>query len=207
MLQDLRFAVRLLAKTPVFSLTIVFAMAIGIGANTAIFTAANDFLFRPLPFADSGRLVAITEIAKVTKQLSGWTSPRDYLDWKEQNHVFEDMAAWSSQGANLTGGAEPERVPGMQVTASFFPVLGVKPLLGRSFLPREDVPKGDPVAVLSYSLWQRRFAGRLDILGQPITANGKQFTVVGVMPPGFWFTNAHEDFFVPLGLNPAATYM
>ncbi len=205
MLQDLRYAVRLLAKTPGFSLTIVFAMAIGIGANTAIFTAANDFLFRPLPFADSGRLVAVTEIAKV-KALSGWTSPRDYLDWREQNHVFEDMAAWSSLGANLTGGGEPERVPGMQVTASFFPVLGVKPLLGRSFLPREDVPKGDPVAVLSYSLWQRRFGGRRDIVGQPITANGRQFTVVGVMPAGFWFTNAREDFFVPLGLNPAGTY-
>ncbi len=205
MLQDVRYAVRLLAKTPGFSLMILFALAIGIGANAAIFTAANDFLFRPLPFADSGRLVAVTETAKM-KALSGWTSPRDYLDWRDQNHVFEDMAAWSSLGANLTGGGEPERVPGMQVTASFFPVLGVKALLGRSFLPREDVPKGDPVAVLSYSLWQRRFAGRRDILGQPITANGKQFTVVGVMPPGFWFTNAHEDFFVPLGLNPAGTY-
>lgn len=205
MLQDLRYAFRLLAKTPGFSLMIVFVLALGIGANTAIFTAANDFLFRPLPFTGSGRLMALTEIAKV-KEISGWTSPRNYLDWKAQNHVFEDMAAWSSLGVNLTGGGEPERVPGMQVTASFFPLLGVKPLLGRGFFPREDVPKGDPVVVLSYSLWQRRFGGRHDITGQAITANGKPFTIIGVMPRGFWFSNAHEDFFTPLGLNPATTY-
>jgi putative ABC transport system permease protein len=204
-IQDLRYALRLIAKDPGFSLLIVFVLALGIGANTVIFTAANDFLFRPLPFTDSGRLLAITETAKL-KQISGWTSSRDYLDWKEQNHVFEDMAAWSSVGVNLTGAPEPERVPGMQVTASFFPVLGVRPLLGRSFFPGEDVPKGNPVAVVSYSLWQRRFGGRRDVLGRPVVADGKTFTVVGVMPPGFWFSNAHEDFFAPLGLNPASTY-
>jgi len=204
-LQDLRYSLRLLAKTPMFSGMIVFALALGIGANTTIFTAANDFLFRPLPFPDSGRLVALTEIAKL-KQVSGWTSPRDYLDWKEQNHAFVDMAAWSPAGYSLTGGGEPERVPGMEVTASFFPVLGVKPFLGRSFLSREDVPKGNPVVVLSHSLWQRRFGSRPDILGQPIAVNGKPFAVIGVMPPGFWFSNAHEDIFVPLGLDPAETY-
>ena len=205
MLQDLRYALRLMAKTPGFSLLIVFALALGLGANTAIFTAANDFLFRPLPFGSPGRLVAVTEIGK-TKELSGWTSPRDYFDWKTQNRVFEEMAAWSSMGANFTGGGEPERVPGMQVTASFFPVLGAQPLVGRGFLAQEDVPKGSPVVVLSYSLWHRRFSGRRDILGQPVTVNGKAFNVVGVMPPGFWFSNAHEDFYVPLGLNPAETY-
>ena len=205
MLQDLRYSLRLIAKTPAFSGMIVFALVLGIGANTAIFTAANDFLFRPLPFPDSGRLVALTETAHV-KQASGWTSPRDYLDWKEQNHAFADMAAWSPAGYSLTGGGEPERVPGMGVTASFFPVLGVKPFLGRGFLSREDVPKGDPVVVLSHSLWQRRFGSRPDILGQSIAVNGKPFAVIGVMPPGFWFSNAHEDVFVPLGLDPAETY-
>lgn len=184
---------------------IVFALALGIGANTAIFTAANDFLFRPLPFPDSGSLLALTETAHV-KQASGWTSPRDYLDWKEQNHVFADMAAWSPAGYSLTGGGEPERVPGLDVTASFFPVLGVKPFLGRSFLTSEDVPKGSPVAVLSHSLWQRRFGGRADILGQTIAVNGKPFAVIGVMPPGFSFSNAHEDIFVPLQLDPSDTY-
>jgi len=204
-LQDLRYSLRLLAKAPAFSGMIVFALALGIGANTAIFTAANDFLFRPLPFPDSGRLVALTEIGKL-KQVSGWTSPRDYLDWKEQSHSFVEMAAWSPAGYNLTGGGEPERVPGMEVTASFFPALGGKPLLGRSFLSREDVPKGNPVVMLSHSLWQRRFGSRSDILGQSITVNGRPFAVIGVMPPGFWFSNAHEDIFVPLGLDPAETY-
>ena len=112
MLQDLRYSLRLIAKTPAFSGMIVFALALGIGANTAIFTAANDFLFRPLPFPDSGNLLAITENAHV-KQAAGWTSSRDYLDWKGQNHVFVDMAAWSPAGYSVTGGGEPERVPGI----------------------------------------------------------------------------------------------
>jgi putative ABC transport system permease protein len=205
MVQDFRYAVRLMAKTPGFTLLIVFALALGIGANTTIFTAANDFLFRPLPFADAGRLMAVTEIGK-TKELSGWTSPRDYLDWQQRNRVFENMAAWTAVGVNLTGGGEPERVAGVQVTASFFPTLGVRPLLGRSLLDSEDVRNGPAVAVLSHSLWQRRFGGRGDILGQAITANGKPYTVVGVMPPGFWFSNAHEDFYVPVELNPAERY-
>ncbi len=205
MLQDLRYALRLIAKTPGFSLLIVLALALGIGANTAIFTAANDFLFRPLPFPDAARLVTLAEIAKV-KQVSGWTSPRDYLDWQARNHVFSGMAAWGARAVNLTGGGEAERVPGMGVTANFFPLLGVKPLLGRGFLASEDVPKGDPVVVLSYSLWQRRFRGRSDILGQTAIIDGKPCTVVGVMPPGFWFSNAHEEIFAPIGLDPASTY-
>jgi len=204
MFQDLRYSFRILAKTPGFTGIVVFALALGIGANTAIFTAANDFLFRPLPFPDSARIVTLTETAKV-KEVSGWTSPRDYLDWREQNHSFEDMAAWYSRGVNLTGG-EPERVPGMQVTASFFHVLAVQPFLGRTFLPSEDVPRGNPVVVLSYSLWTRRFAGRRDILGQPITLDGKPFAVIGVMPPGFQFSNVQEDVFAPLGLEPGETY-
>src|SRR5579871_459131 len=205
MLQDLRYSLRVIAKTPAFFGMIVFALALGIGANTAISTAANDFLFRPLPFPDPGKLVALTETSRV-KQAGGWTSSRDYLDWNEQNHVFADMAAWSPAGYSLTGSAEPERVPGIDVTASFFSVLGVKPSLGRSFLAREDTPHGAPVVVLSHALWQRRFAGRPDILGQSIVVNGKPFAVIGVMPPGFWFSNAHEDIFVPLGLDPADTY-
>lgn len=205
MVQDLRYAFRLMAKTPGFSLLIVFALALGIGANTTIFTAANDFLFRPLPFADAGRLVAVSEGGK-TKELSGWTSPRDYLDWQQQNRVFEQMAAWAAVGVNLTGVGEPERVTGMQVTASFFPTVGVRPSLGRSFLASEDVRNGAAVAVLSHSLWQRRFGGRGDILGQTITANGRPYSVIGVMPPGFWFSNAHEDFYVSAGLDPAARY-
>ncbi len=205
MLHDLRYTLRLLAKTPAFSGLLVLALALGIGAHTAIFTAANDFLLRPLPFPDSSRLVALTEIAKV-KEVSGWTAPRYYLDWKEQNHSFADMAAWSPAGYSLTGGGEPERVPGIRVTASFFPVLAVKPFLGRSFLPEEDLPNGNSFVVLSHSLWQRRYAGRHDILGQAIAVNGKPFTVIGVMPPGFSFSNAHEDVFVPLGLDPSDTY-
>ena len=205
MLQDLRFSLRLFAKNPGLAGLIVFALALGIGANTAIFTAANDFLFRPLPFTDSDRLLALTESAPKSVGES-WTSPRDYLDWAAQNHVFEGMAGWSPAGYNLTGNGEPERVPGMRVTANFFPVLGVRPLLGRDFARREDVPRGDPVVILSHSLWQRRFGGRRDILGRPIVMNGRAFTVIGVMPPGFWFTNAREDVFVSLGLNPAETY-
>ncbi len=205
MLQDLRHAFRVLVRTPGVSGLIVFTLALGIGANTAIFTIANDFLFRPMPFADSDRVVALTETSPRTAGES-WTSPRDYLDWKAQNHSFTDMAAWSPAGFNLTGGGDPERVPGMRVTANFFPVLGVMPILGRNFLPREDVPKGDPVVVLSHALWQRRFSGRRDILGRQIVLNGGPFTVIGILPPGFSFSNAHEDVFITFGLNPATAY-
>ena len=205
MTHDLRYALRLMAKAPGFSLAIVFTLAVGIGATTTIFTAANDFLFRPLPFADARRLLAVTEVGE-TKELSGWTSPRDYLDWKSQNQVFEDMAAWTAAGANLTGAGEPERVPGMQVTASFFPVVGVRPAMGRSFLAGEDVPNGPAVAVLSHALWQRRYGGRSDIIGKAITVNARAYTVIGIMPAGFCFSNVHEDFFAPLGLNPADRY-
>ena len=201
MLQDLRYSLRLLAKTPAFSGMIVLALALGIGASTAVFTAANDFLFRPLPFPDSGRLVALTETAKL-QAVSGWTSPRDYLDWKEQNHTFVDVAAWSLAGYNITGDGEPERVPGMGVTASFFPVLGVKPFLGRSFLSREDVPKSNSFVVLSHSLWQRRFAGRPGILGQLIAVNGKPFTVIGVMPPWFLVLQCPRRHLRSAGLGP-----
>jgi len=157
-LQDLRYSLHLIAKTPAF-----------------------DWVFRPVPFPGSDSLLALTETSQV-KQASGWTSPRDYLDWKDQNHVFANMAAWSPAGHSLTSGGEPERVPGMEVTASFFAVVGVKPLLGRSFVSPEDVPKDSPVAVLSHSLWQRRFGGKPDILGQTIAVNGKPFGVIGVMP-------------------------
>ncbi len=205
MIRDLRYALRLIVKNPGFSLLIIFALALGIGATSAIFAVANDFLFRPLPFADPARLVAVSEISRV-KEISGWTSPRNYLDWREQNHVFVDMAAWSARGFNVTSGGQAERLAGMRVTASFFPVLGVHPILGRSFLAREDMPNGDPVAVVSYSLWQRRFGGRPEVLGRPITLDAKPYTIVGVMPPGFCFSSAHEDVFTPLNLDPAWTY-
>ena len=203
MIQDLRYALRTLVRTPGLAAVVIIVLALGIGANTVIFTAANDFLLRSMPFAAADRLVALRE----TGNGGGATSPRDYLDWRDQNRTFRDLAAYSDRGGfNLTGAGDAERVRGMLVTASFFPLLGVKPQLGRTFLAREDAPGGSPVVVLGYSLWQRRFGGRSDVLGRSIRLDGHVCTVLGVMPPGFWYSNAHEEVYGPLRLDPAEPY-
>ncbi len=200
--RDVRYALRMLRNNPSWSFVIVATLALGIGANTAIFSAFNDFLLRPLPFRDPSRLVTVTELnPSEAEKLTGWTSPPNYLDWKAQNHVFEDMAAWdeSTGQFNLTGTDEPERIGGKRVSSSFFSVLGVSPLYGRLFLPEQDHRGGDTVAVLGYGLWRRRFGGRLDVLGRQIIIDGKALTVVGVMPAEFRFSAPSEDVWLPLG--------
>jgi putative ABC transport system permease protein len=203
--QDVRFGLRTLRRTPTSTAAAVITLALGIGANTAIFTAVNDFLLRPLPFGDPGRLVAVTAFER-QQAISGWASAPDFRDWRSQNRVFTDMSARYERAFNVTGGAEPERIAGMEVTASFFPVLGVTPILGRDFRPAEDRPGGAPVAIVSHAFWQRQLGGNPGILGQSVTLDGKRFTVIGVMPAGFRFSNAMEDVWICLRLNPANNY-
>src|SRR5579871_2142576 len=203
--QDIRFGLRTLRRTPVSTVAAVVTLALGIGANTAIFTAVNDFLLRPLPFRDPGRLVAVTAFER-QQAVSGWTSEPDFRDWRSQNRVFTEMSARDERTFNVTGAAEPERVAGMEVTASFFPVLGVYPILGRDFGPDEDRPGGAPVAIVSHAFWERQLGGTPGSLGQAITLDGKRFTVIGIMPAGFRFSNAMEDVWICLRLNPANNY-
>ncbi len=202
---DIRYGVRTLLKNPAFSFVAILALALGIGANTAIFSVVNALLLRPLPYFEPGRLVMVWESSpRGAKQ--NVISPADFLDWKAQNRVFEAMSPVLSQLDILTGAGEPDEVPGFAVAASFFPLLGVTPQLGRSFNDDEDKPGAPGVVVLSHRFWETRFGSNPGILGQPITLDSEKYTVIGVMPARFRWLNRASEFWVPLKLNPARNY-
>ena len=196
--QDLRYCVRSLAKSPGFAILAILALALGIGANTAIFSVVNGVLLRPLAYADPGRLVVILHEGQ-------WpVSPDDYLDWRRQSRSFEQMGAAQVWSAALTGRDNAEELPGMQVSPNMFSILGVPPLQGRTFEAGEDQPARGHVAVLSYQLWQRLFGADPKIVGREIKLNGESYTVNGVMPESFrfapfWATNV--EVWVPLLLD------
>jgi putative ABC transport system permease protein len=193
LLQDLRYAFRLLLKNPGFAAIAVLTLALGIGANTAIFSVVNGVLLRPLPFRDPSRLVFVAE-KNTYGTLS--TSYQNFLDWRDQSHSFESMEATRSTASTLTGVGEPERLNVQFVTAGLFPMLGITAHLGRTFLPEEDRPNGAPVVLLSYGLWQRRFGGSQEIIGKPINLDSRPYTVVGVLPGGFQIFQP-TDVFLP----------
>jgi len=199
--KDIRYGVRGLLKRPGFTAIALITLALGIGANTAIFSVVNAVLLRPLPFRDADQLVIVWEDATFAGFPKNTPAPANYVDWKTQNQSFADMAASAETSFNLTGDGEPERVAAYSVTANFFPLFGVQPLLGRSFSNEEDRPGGNKVAVLSYSLWQSRYGGDAHILNRDIQLNGEKRTVVGVMPPSFQFFESDVRLWVPLALD------
>ncbi|HLL77419.1 MAG TPA: ABC transporter permease [Pyrinomonadaceae bacterium] len=206
--QDLRYAARSLRKRPGFTLVAVLTLALGIGANTAIFSVVNGVMLKPLDFPDSDRLIALSETSKEVPVMS--VAYPNYLDWRASQTVFEEMAARMPAGGALTGDGEPERVTGRWVTASFFPTLGVRPAAGRFFTEEEDRPGAERVMVISHSLWQRRFGGDERAVGRPVRYNGESWTVIGVLPAGFDFygrNNLNNDFLIPLGRHSDARYM
>src|SRR5690348_10961004 len=176
--QDLRYSLRNLAKSPLFTAVALLTLALGIGANTAIFSVVNAVLLRALPYADPDRLVTFVREGHTGQ------SAANFLDWKRDNHVFENMGAAEAWSPNLTGIDKPEQVAALHVTSDLFPVLGVKPLLGRVFVPADDRPGSDHVVILGYDFWQRHLSGS-DPIGKTINLNGASYTVVGVMPKGF----------------------
>ncbi|MGI8957888.1 MAG: ABC transporter permease [Chthoniobacterales bacterium] len=180
--QDLRYALRMLWKNPGFTVVAVIALALGIGANSAIFSVVNAVLLRPLPFKNPEQLVAVWENASHYGFPKNTPSPANFLDWRRQNTVFQAMSAMAWETYNLTGIGEPEKLDGRRVSANLFDLLGVRPSLGRSFLPQEDSP-GSHVVILSDGLWKRRFASNPQIIGQTLNLSGQACTVVGVMPP------------------------
>ena len=193
LLRDLRFAARTLAKTPGFTAVAVLALALGIGVNTAIFSVVDAVMLRPLPYAAPERLVFLQENSKTLEGMS--VAFPNYLDWKAQNQVFEQLAARQSTSYNLTSGAgdssEPERVEGSNVTGNLFPLLGVSPVLGRTFSDAEDRPGAARVVVLNYGFWQRRFNRDPHILGKTLLLDDQPYTVIGVMPQGFRYPLTH----------------
>src|SRR5688572_17126910 len=168
MMQDIRYGLRSLMRQPAFALVAVCSLALGIGANTAIFTLVNAVLLKPLEFAEPDRLVMIWEAAPEIGFPIGDAAVANYIDWKSQNTVFDDMAAVSFRSFNITGDGEPEKVQAYGATANFFPLLGAAPALGRNFLPEEDKPGGAKVMIISHSLWQTRYGGDRNILGRDI---------------------------------------
>src|SRR5437667_1376035 len=190
--QDLHFSLRMLRKSAGFTAIAVFTLALGIGANTAIFSLINTVLLRPLPYKDADRLVTLWGYNRTRGFTTNQVSPLDFADWRSQNHVFEDMAASTDVTYTLTGAGEPTLIIAYSFSADYFHVLGVAPLLGRTFLPEEEQPGKDHVAVLSYSFWQNRFGRSPAIVGQNITLDGAPYTVVGVMPPGFKYPSRTE---------------
>ncbi|MEY2563052.1 MAG: hypothetical protein QOH88_1245 [Verrucomicrobiota bacterium] len=195
--QDLRYGLRMLVKNPAFTIIAVIALALGIGANSAIFSVVNTVLLRPLPYKNPDALVMIWEEASHLGFPRNTPSPANFLDWRTQNTVFEGMAAIAEKSFNLTGVGEPERLDGRRVSANLFSLLGVDAQLGRTLLEEEDKP-GTRVVILSFGLWQRRFGSDPGIIGKPLTLSGESYTVVGVMPRSFQFPTRDDQLWVPI---------
>lgn len=200
-LEDARYSLRLLTKSPAFTFVVLLTLALGIGANTAIFSFANGILLRPLPYPQSDRLVVLDETALKRGVNSMSVSYPNYLDWQQQNTVFEGIGAcYGTSRFALSGTGQPEELRGSYISHGLLEVLRVTPILGRTFTEAEDIDGQDGVVILGYDLWQRRFGGQPNILGQKILFNNFPRTVVGVMPPGFKFPEVSE-LWAPLALT------
>jgi predicted permease len=203
--QDLRYGVRTLVKSPAFTIVAVLSLALGIGANTAIFSVVNGVLLRPLPYPEPERMVAVWHTPP-QESFPGMTrfsvSPGNYLDWKEQSRAFEQMAVYQYAGLSLSAGADPVPVTGAAVSSDFFSALRTQVDRGRTFSPDEEQPGRDQVVVLGHGLWQRAFGADPNLVGRTVTLNSRSYTVVGVMPAGFEFP-AEAELWVPLAWDAA----
>jgi hypothetical protein len=197
MLQDLRYGARMLWKKPGFTLIAVITLALGIGANTAIFSVVNAALLRPLPFKDPERLVWIWGTVPKLSQTNH--SPVEFLAYRAQQTSFVEMAAYRNYSFTVTGGADPEHVQGVIVSANYFSLLGVPAALGRAIQP-DDGPAR--VAVISYGLWQKRYGADPNLIGRSLTINGESATVIGVMPPNFQLNQSVELWLSPRQIVP-----
>jgi putative ABC transport system permease protein len=208
LIQDLRYGLRMLARNPGFTVVAVLTLALGIGANTAIFSVVNTVFLGPLPYPDADQLVVINESSKPMPE--GPISYANFLDWQAQNQVFEHMAAFQGGALTLVGVKVPESMPSLNVSADFFPTLGVNPIYGRSFLPSEDKAGAMPAVLMSYGLWQRRFGADPGLIGKSLSLKGtlgtRDFTVVGILPRDYAFY-APAELYVPIGLWGADGYL
>jgi len=204
LLQDLRYGFRMLARNPGFTAVTVLTLALRIGANTAIFSVVNAVFLRPLPYQDDGQLVVLTE--RTQQALSFPVAYPNFLDWRQQNQVFDQMAAVQWWNFNLTGVDAPEPITGRNVSFNFFRTLGVRPALGRDFLPEDDQPGATPVVMVTHGLWQRRFGADPGLIGRTLMLEGRSYTVVGILPPRFRFYEPAE-LFVPIGPHVQEYYL
>jgi putative ABC transport system permease protein len=202
--QDVGFGIRMLRRQPAFTVVAVFALAIGIGASTTIFSIVDAVLWRPLPYARADRVMSLAEQRPRESRWFGPVAPADYFDWRRDSKAFDDMAAYSvslpSGAYNLTGAGEPERVRPLEAAPSFLRVLGVAPAIGRDFVAEEEIDGRDQVVLLADGLWRRRFGGDAGVVGRTIALNDRPYTVVGVLPASFWWPS-RPDVIVPLALD------
>jgi predicted permease len=201
LLQDVRFGLRMLRKNPGFTAVAVITLTLGIGANTAIFSVVDAVLLNPIPFPQPDRIVNLHEGTALVPDSS--ISYPNYLDWQRESHSFEGIGVWRIDDFTLTGSGEPERLRGKMVSGNLFKVLGVQPVLGRTFRPEEDQLGAAPVVLVSEGLWKRRFGSNAGIVGKSIALNGKSYSVIGVIPSNFHLArfdnNLFDDVFVPVG--------
>jgi putative ABC transport system permease protein len=204
LLQDLRYGARMLRKNPGFTTVAVLTLALGIGANTAIFSVTEVVLLRPLPYPHSEQLVMVWENVRLPNYQNDQNpvSPGNFAEWSNQNSIFQGISAYSNRSFSLTGKGDPIRIEGELVTYNFFTVLQVNAALGRGFVPDEDRPGAAHVVVITDGLWRSRFAADVQILGKTILLDGESYIVVGVMPPGFHFPDPDDQLFVPIALSP-----
>jgi predicted permease len=200
-LQDIRYAIRILAKAPGFTIVAILTLALGIGANTALFSVVNGVLLNPLPYAHPESLVAVYSRTPAFRHAS--ISYPNFLDWARDNHTFSSLAAFRNDDFNMTGTGEPERLKVEMISANFFSLVGVNPVIGRSFLPQEDIVGGAPVVLLGEGLWQRKFAGSSKAIGTTVTLDNTAYTIVGVIPGNFHYQSGNffpnPDVYVPIG--------
>jgi len=200
--QDIRYTIRMLRENPGFAIAAVMTLALGIGGNTAIFSVINAVLLRPLPFQNPDRLITLWESSPQHEMDRAAVSPPNFVDWSTQSQTLEHIAAYRYWGFVLTGGGEPERVTGARVSASLFPLLGVKPILGRTFLPEEDRFGSSPVVLVREGLWRRRFGADPEFIDKSLTLNGGSYRVVGILPSDLKLPDA--ELWVPLAFEPYA---
>ena len=203
--QDIRYGVRMLAKSPSFTAVAILTLALGIGANVSIFALVNTVLLRPLPYKDADRLVTVWGYNHARGYTTDLVSPLDFRDWQTQNHSFESMGASTDVTYTLTGLGEPALIIAYSFSADYFHTLGVTPLLGRTFLREEEQPGKNHIAVLSYSFWQSRFGGNHDVVGKSIILDGEPYSVVGVMPDGFQYP-PFTELWTPYTVLPEAAH-
>src|ERR1700678_4351351 len=197
LLQDVRYALRLLIKSPGFTAIVACTLAVGIGATTALFSVISGVLLNPLPYPQASELVALYE--KNAGMTEAPISYLNFLDWQRASKTFAAMAIYRHQDYNLTGSGHAERVNGLMVSAEFFSTLGVHPAVGRDFNRRDDLLGGQPVVLLSDAFWHRHFGGDPAAVGRSLELEGIPRTIAGVLPPGFSFYDVERDVFVPIG--------
>lgn len=215
LLQDFKYGIRMFARKPGFTMIAVIALALGIGANTAIFSIINAVLLRPLPYSDPSKLVMIWQTIPANRMGIDRLPPSvaQFIDWRERSKSFQTMTAITSVSMSLTGFGEPERVNGARVSANFFDLMGINPRIGRGFTASEDNPGSNRVIVISDGFWKRRFASAPNVIGKTLTFDNQSYTVIGIMPAGFQFPRSNDmpaflkfpiqtDLWTPIAFTP-----